>query len=125
VAPEIPESVQRFIAQYIESVSALDVLLLLRAVPGKWWSADEVGRALVTGEMAARTQLEQLGRLGLVSEDDGAFAYPPDLPQADTVDELAECYARRRHTVIGLIYGPGSRSATSLADAFRIRGRKP
>jgi hypothetical protein len=125
LTPEIPENVQRFIAQYIESVSALDVLLLLRAVPGKSWSAEEVGRALVTGEMAARTQLEQLRGLGIISDRQGAFSYPPDLPQAHTVDELAECYARRRHTVIGLIYGSSTRSATSLADAFRFRGRKP
>ena len=125
MTPEIPDNVQRFIAQYIESVSALDVLLLLRAVPGKSWSADEVGRALVTGESAARTQLEHLRDRGIVTDRDGAFSYPPEQPHARTVDDLAECYARRRHTVIGLIYGPSTRSATSLADAFRLRGPKP
>jgi hypothetical protein len=124
MAAEIPEHVRRFIAQHVDSISLLDVLLLLRAVPDKRWTPQEVGRALVTGEKLAAGQLEHLEKHGLVSEEDGAFLYSPGATDRASVDELAECYARRRHTVIGLIVNATNRSATSLADAFRLRGRK-
>ena len=107
----------------MESVSLLDALLLLRAVPDRPWSADEVGRALVTSANLARQQLEHLRAHGLATERDGAYSYDPGT-EGENIDELAECYARRRHTVIGLILSPTNRSATKLADAFRLRRRE-
>jgi hypothetical protein len=53
--------------------------------------------------------------------DEGVYVYAPSGENAAAVDALADCYARRRHTVIGLIYRPAHRSASSLADAFRLR----
>jgi hypothetical protein len=121
VAAEIPEHVRRFIARHVESVSLLDVLLLLRAVPDRQWTPAEVGRALVTSENLSAGQLDHLRAHGLLIERDGTYVYSPAAKEAASIDELAECYARRRHTVIGLILSPTSRSATSLADAFRLR----
>jgi biotin operon repressor len=121
--PDIPADVRQFLAEHIDSVGVLDVLLLLRAAPEKPWSAVEVGRALVTGETAAATHLERLRAHRLAVDVDGAYRYAPPLDQEATVDALAECFTRRRHTVIGLIYGGGERSATTLANAFRLRRR--
>jgi hypothetical protein len=119
---DIPEPVRRFLAERIESVSLLDALLLLRATPDKAWTGAELGRALVTGERPASAQLEQLRGQKLVVLQDDAYRYSPSPGDGRTIDTLAECYARRRHTVIGLIYGGGrGRAPQSLADAFRIR----
>ena len=117
----IPASVRAFLAEHIDSVSLLDALLLVRAVPDRTWTASEVARALVTSETLAASQLDHLRRHGLVRREGDGYAYVPAAGDAATVDELADCYARRRHTVIGLIYRPVNRSATSLADAFRLR----
>jgi hypothetical protein len=125
MAAEIPSDVRHFILEHIESVSLLEVLLLLRAAPDKRWTAAEVGRALVSGETPAASQLETLRRHRLAVETDGEYRYAPPPDQQATVDALAECFARRRHTVIGIIFGAGERSATALADAFRLRRRQP
>jgi hypothetical protein len=121
----IPADVRQFVAEHIDSVGLLDVLLLLRAAPEKQWSPSEVGRALVTSNVAAATQLERLREHRLAVEVEGAYGYAPPPDQQATVDALAECFARRRHTVIGLIYAGPERSATLLADAFRLRRQEP
>jgi hypothetical protein len=125
MASEIPSDVRHFILEHIDSVTLLDVLLLLRAAPHKPWTAAEVGRALVIGETPATIQLETLRRHRFAVEDHEEYRYAPPVDQEATVDALAECYARRRHTVIGIIFGATERSATALADAFRLRRRQP
>jgi hypothetical protein len=119
---EIPEPVRRFLAEHIDSVGLLEALLLLRAAPDKRWTAEELARALVTGERLADRQLNELHGHRLAVADGTGYRYAAGGEHARTVDDLAECYARRRHTVIGAIYGGGqTRGATSLADAFRLR----
>jgi hypothetical protein len=123
VAADLPPEVRAFIARHIDSASLLDALLLLRAAPEKAWSAAEVARALVTTESLAADQLNKLLASGLVVEQGDGVRFRPGA-DGSTVDELAECYAKRRHTVVGAIYGSDVRSATTLSDAFRIRRRK-
>ena len=120
----LPRSVERFIAQRLDSVALLEVLLLVRAAPDRAWTADDVARALVTRPEHARAMLGQLAGEGLLTMDDTAFRYAPGDLGGD-VEELAECYATRRPTVVGLIFAPRDSGAEALADAFRIRRRKP
>jgi hypothetical protein len=122
---EIPTDVRQFLAEHVDSVALLDVLLLLRAAPEKLWTPADVGRALVTGDAPAAMQLERLREHRLAVDVDGAYRYAPPADQEATVDALAECFARRRHTIIGLIYGATERSAATLANAFRLRRRDP
>lgn len=124
MASEIPPRVRRLIAQHVRSLSALDVLLLLRATPERRWRPQEVGRALVSTESIARAELEELARTGVVRRDGDGFVYAPSSADEPVVDELAECYARRRNAVIGIIFAGDDRQVTALADAFRVRRRK-
>ena len=123
MASDIPDEVRRFIAAHIDSVSLLDVLLLLRAAPDKDWTPAETGRALVTSESVAETHLRQLERQGLVKAGEGGFRYTPG-GEAASIEGLADCYAKRRHKVIALVYGSDVRQATTLADAFTLRRKK-
>lgn len=123
VAEPLPALVRRFIAEHVDSVGLLEMLLLLRAAPDKSWTSAELARALVTNEELAEQQLRLLARHGLVTERDGVFDFAPG-PHAEALEGLAEAYARRRHTVIGVIYGSDSHDASTLADAFRVRRRK-
>ena len=121
---EIPAGVRRLIGERIESVAQLEVLLLLRAAPDKAWSPDEVGRALVTRADAAAGFLRHLAMYELLtrSEDD-QYRFAPPAGMSGDVDALAQCYATRRTTVIGLIFAPrpGDSAAASLAAAVRVR----
>lgn len=121
----IPAEVERFIATHIESVEQLEVLLMLRAAPDKSWSAEEVARALVIQRESAGNRLADLHARGLLAssqEGDDRYRYDPVKGGTDRlVDGLAEAYARRRVTVITLIFSKPSDAVTSFSDAFRIR----
>jgi hypothetical protein len=118
----VPAPVRQFVAEHIESVAQLEVLLLLRAASDKDWTAPEVARALVTQpESAAAGWLDDLAKRGLAREAGGAYRFdaPPELEPM--LDDLAESYAKYRVTVVALIFAKPSDRITSFADAFRIR----
>lgn len=119
----LPAPVERFIAQRIDSVALLEVLLLVRAAPDRDWSADDVGRALVTRPEHAGALLDQLVAEELLTRPSDGYRYTPGALERD-VDALAECYATRRPTVIGLVFAPRENDAQALADAFRLRRRR-
>jgi hypothetical protein len=123
VAKEISEPVRRFIAQHVHSAAQLEVLLLLRTVPDRDWSIEEVARAQVSGARMAEELLEDLRARGLIARDEDSqrFTYRPPPALETVIDDLAESYATRRVAVVGLIFSKPSSSVTSLADAFRIR----
>ena len=123
MAKEISEPVRRFIAQHVHSAAQLEVLLLLRAVPDREWSVREVARAQVaTADMAERL-LEDLHARGLIAVEgtSNSYRYAPPDDLSPVIDSLAEAYATRRVTVVGLIFSKPSSAVTGLAEAFRIR----
>jgi hypothetical protein len=123
VPTEISEPVRRFIAQHVHSAAQLEVLLLLRAVPDRDWTVDEVARAQVSSAQMAEELLEDLRARGLIAHDEasGRFSYRPAPGVDGVIDEVADAYATRRVAVVGLIFSKPSSAVTGLADAFRIR----
>lgn len=113
-----------FIGRHVDSVAQLEVLLLLRAAPEKWWSVDEVARAQVSAPDAAELSLRHLSGEALIAEERGAFRYEPSGSEAEVVERLAEAYASRRPTVVAEIFAPpGGGAASTLAEGFRFRRR--
>jgi hypothetical protein len=123
VAKEISEPVRRVIAEHIHSAAQLEVLLLLRAVPDRKWSIQDVARAQVSVPEMAEQLLDDLCARGLVAAGGvpRRYSYAPPAAVAPVLDDLAEAYATRRVTVVGLIFSKPSSAVTGLADAFRIR----
>jgi hypothetical protein len=119
----VPAPVRRFIAGHIESVAQLEVLLLLRAVTDRNWTADEVARALVIPPESATHWLNDLAARDLLLDDGDRYRYHPSTDETETVDDLAESYAKYRVAVIGLIFSKPNERVTVFADAFRIRRR--
>jgi len=116
--------VRRLIADHLDSVAQLEALLLLRAAPERAWTPADVSRALVTRPEPAARLLEHLHEHGLTARDDGSggHRYAPAAVPASVVDALAECYATRRPTIVGLVFAPRpSDAAQTFADAFRLR----
>jgi sugar-specific transcriptional regulator TrmB len=118
----VPGDVRRFIAAEIQSVGQLEVLLLLRGVADKSWTADEVARALVMQAPSVASWLETMARRGLVAADGGTYRYAPPTAEVErTVDRLAESYAKYRVAVIGTIFSRPSEGVTRFSEAFRVR----
>jgi hypothetical protein len=128
LAEEIPADARRFLSESIESVRQLEVLLHLRA-SDRACTAEEVSRDLRSSPGWATQQLEDLRDKHLVTTAEGATGepayryHPADGKLAATVSTVADLFARRKTTVVALIFGePGSHDPVrSLADAFRIR----
>lgn len=126
---DIGQDVQALIADQIDSVVQLEVLLLLHADPARSWQPAEVAKELRIEANSSRDQLDQLCGRGLLVCDDATprnYRYAPRTPELErAVPALARAYAERRVTVINLIYSKPADALRSFADAFRIRREGP
>ena len=120
----VPADVKRFIAAEIESVGQLDVLLLLRGVADKDWTAGEVARALVMQAPSVEIWLQKMAARGLVASVGDKYRFAPPTAEVErTIDGLAESYAKYRVAVIGTIFSRPSEGVTQFSEAFRVRRR--
>lgn len=120
----IPEDVQRFISEQIESAEELDVLVLLHAQPQRTWSAEEVSQAVFSVPQSVARTLERLARRGLAAGggDPPLYRYAPGNAEADArVAAVAAAYRANRVEVVKLVFTPRADPVRSLADAFRLR----
>jgi hypothetical protein len=123
----IPGSAKAFIADHVDSVLLLEILLLLHARRDRAWSPQQVSVELRMESGWAQEQLRHLcAREVLVCKDAPEPTYqfaPKDPAVAAAVDDLARAYADRRVAVISLIYSRPTEKIRSFADAFRLRGK--
>lgn len=122
----LPADVSRLLATHIDSVEQLEVLLLLRTAPERGWTAAEASGELRTEPDSVTARLRDLEARGFVTADGSGparlYRYRPATPDlARAVDGLADAYASRKVTVIGLIFSKPSKAVLSFSDAFRLR----
>jgi hypothetical protein len=123
MASGISEAVARFLAVNIANVAQLELLLFLRTEGDRAWSAAEVAGPLRTRPAVAEHDLAHLASRKLVepaADDATRYRYAPGELDA-VITDVADCYARRRTSVVNLIFAEPRGTATSLADAFRFR----
>jgi hypothetical protein len=122
---DLPEDVRRFIADHIESVEQLEILLLLHQHGGRVWTAESVARELRIAPISAGERLDDLARASILSRTQGnpaEYRYAPASPKLDeAVAGLATAYSERRVTVINLIFSKPVDKIRTFADAFRLR----
>jgi hypothetical protein len=125
---EIPQDVRRLLADHIESVVQVEILLLLHADANRALTPTDVARELRIDAAYAQSELANLtvrGMLRTADKSANAYSYAPLTPQIDAaVRGLATAYADRRVTVIGLVYSKPPDQIRSFADAFRLRKEK-
>jgi hypothetical protein len=114
----LPDDVREAIAQHIDSVGKLEILLVLERHPTMTPEA-------VAGELRmpidpVRERLDQLVRSRLVVCDDAAYGLRDETVRT-LVARLAEAYAKRRVTVVELVVNRPSDSLSTFADAFKFR----
>ena len=105
----LPADVQAFICKHIDSVEAVNVLLLIFEQPAREWTADEVARELRTNEWSADLYLRVLRTRDLLHASHGSPArFRAEPAFAGAVAALGQAYRERRVAVIRFIYGrPG------------------
>lgn len=121
----IPENVRRFIVDHIDSVEALEILLLLAAGTIPEYTAKEVGQMLRTSLESAAAHLRKLHRakLLLAVENEGSpkYRFDPAGREAGVVGDLEKVYKTRRVSVISFIYSNPTDPLRAFSDAFRLR----
>jgi hypothetical protein len=103
---------QRLIDDTVHSVGVLDLLLLVREEPERWWTPDETSEKLHCPVRWAALELEDLRERGLLQGDgEGNRRYrfrPQSTRLARAVDALAEAYEAHTGEVVRLIFTAGS-----------------
>ena len=116
----------------------LELLLLLAARADRASAPADLAAELRIDAGWVEGQLLDMAAKGLLESPDSAdrsappptttpqFRYRPRTPElARTVADLAQAYADRRVTVIGLIFSKPVDKLRSFADAFRLRKDRP
>ena len=120
-AEPISDALHSFILQRIDSVTQLEIILLLHTRPDQAWTAQSLARELRVSPTWTAEQLALLAHQGFVARQEESFRYRPDDPTRACIAELAAAYATHRIAVVNLIYSKPNRVIKSFADAFRFR----
>jgi hypothetical protein len=122
---DIPDAVQRFVLDKIESISQLEALLLLHRTSPRTWTAEQLSTELRIDPTWAAEQLPLLKDRGLLSSDpsrpDQYRFEPMNEAVGRSVAALAECYVQRRVALIAFLYSRPNDRLRALADAFKVR----
>lgn len=122
---DLPQQVRAFVADHINSVEQLEVLLLLARDGSRAWTVEEVASELVTTPHSVAIRLDDLRQHRLLVTEDEAYRYEPSSSEARAaVNELAAIYPKRRVSVINLIFSTPDDRLRSFSDAFRLRRDK-
>jgi hypothetical protein len=123
-ANPLDPDVRRFLAAHVDSVEQLEVILLLRAEPARWWTDADVSTALRTAPASAAGRLRDLAARGILAAGAEGFRYAPgESDMATVIDRVAAAYRDRRVTVIATIYARPPDAVRELARAFRVGGK--
>ena len=101
----LPLTVRQFVEGHFDTVTAVEVLLLLHREPQRAWSSGDIARRLRIDPLQTQNILDGLYRMGLVRRRDLHFEYGPgDEHAASAVETLSRVYSRYRYTIINLIF---------------------
>lgn len=121
----IPEAVERLIAQHIDSVEQLEILLLLSRTSPRGWTANDVASDLRVDSGSAQRRLEDLTRRGFADQNGESFQYRANNSMDASVRQLADSYRERRVAIITMIFTKPVDPVRELAEAFRISRKGP
>jgi len=121
----IPHDIEEFVLQTLDSVAQLEALLLLRAHREEEWSADAIAVRLYIRVEETLPWLERLCDNGLLTSSSGSpplYRYQPrSMALEQTVDRLADVYAKQLVPVTNLIHSKPRTRVQEFADAFKLR----
>jgi hypothetical protein len=102
---QLTRAAERLIAEHVDSVGALDLLLLLHGGRDRTWSSTELCEALRCPDGWIEEQLARLVALGLLAEaEDDRYRYRRGRRFGPAVDDIARMCRRDRATVTRRIF---------------------
>lgn len=120
---DIPVEVRQFVAQHIQSLDQLEILLLVSALPDREWTADAVYKVVLSNPELVAERLESFVRAGLLkcSGDPPLYSYGPSSAEVGNhIAVLSALYKMSRHKVVELIYRPRD-PLKEFSDAFKFK----
>lgn len=125
---DIPNDVQQFIFDFIDSVEQLEVLIFLRTHPQASWTAQQISDEFRSNPASIERRLALLHAACLIEQEKGMldrFRYHPSPRGTDvTVEKLTSEYKTRRQSLLQLIFSPLKKGRT-FANAFVVRKPPP
>lgn len=122
---EFSPLVLAFMAEHVQSLEELRLLMAVIQSPDRWWDAAAAARELGTSAAAARRVLDRLAAHNLLDiriTGDVRYQFRPgteDLRQAALT--AAEAYRSNPLALAQLVTAAAARRIRDFADAFRIR----
>ena len=112
-----------FIRASIQSVWALELLLLLKRDSSRTWTVPALVQEMRASNPLVTGVLVTFEAVGLVRrEEDGAYVYAPAAPAlAALADQLENAYRLRPAAVVKAILSSPNDKLQSFADAFRFK----
>ncbi|MET0337294.1 MAG: hypothetical protein ABW063_05970 [Caulobacter sp.] len=112
-----------FIRERIASVWALELLLMMRGEPDRWWTVAGLAAEMRANETLVESAMAGLEAAELIERDaaGGRRFAPADARTAELCGRLAMAFKERPVTVIKTIAMPPDK-VKGLADAFRFKG---
>lgn len=122
---ETDDDVISFARAAVGSVSALELLILLRRDRPKLYRLDELVRELRSSRLAVTQALAHLMNFSLVEElPELGYTYRGGSTELDAVCERLEAeYARKPVTVVRALLEAPDEKLRMFADAFRLLGK--
>jgi DNA-binding IclR family transcriptional regulator len=122
---EKDEDALSFARAAIGSVSALELLILLRRQRHNHYRVAELVRELRSSQLAVTQALDHLTKYGLVEgASDSGYAYQQGSARLDALCEsLESVYARKPVTLVRAILEAPDEKLRLFADAFRLSGK--
>lgn len=107
------------------SVSALELLILLRRQRPRPYRVDELVRELRSSELAVALALDHLMKFDLVEQSpDSGYRYQESSARLDSICErVAHVYAHKPVALLRAILETPDEKLRMFADAFRLSGR--
>ena len=124
----IPEEVQRFLVDHIDSIAELEAVLILREHRDQSWPCSLVADRIYASEEITAGLLVMLAKRGFLTADEmtpTSFRYAPRSQEiARLLDQLAEVYAKYLVLVTDLVHKKSRRNIQGIAEAFKFRKEK-
>ncbi|MGH7823710.1 MAG: hypothetical protein ACREQ7_00805 [Candidatus Binatia bacterium] len=121
----IPDDVAQFILERIDSVAAMEALLLLRSDPVQEWSVEELAKRLYISEQQTADVVASLCAHEIfvaILSGPPRYRYQPASKDLQLmVDRAAEIYSQHLVPVTNLIHTKPTTRVQEFADAFKFR----
>jgi hypothetical protein len=122
------KELDKFIAEEIQSLEQLEILLLLSGNPHKWWTAKGAYEVIKSNPASVEARLEEMTvrrALRKETENEVRYQFAPEDPALWTiVNELRDAYKERPVKVVQAIYSKPPDAVQEFARAFRVRKEK-